>query len=265
MEHFVLNEEFDEAAEKLAKLQKNMDVGKKKARQYNQETKVNVNRLSIYIKNQFFNDFKFKKHCLLFRRDNKIEFQYFEDVDLAKKKYEALGKKDNDWTDEIDMFDDQFEGFIFSSIGPMGNESEDELEEYYKDYDNMKKYLPKPIKRCKITNEQKSELKKLLFACDHPKMGLLLDRMDFFQAEYLDTVDEVLDMLTDLEIPFDITRDKLVTVRDDRDMSWHLVIEVNDDFEELEEEEINELKKQLKEMPENELKKLLNIENEEDD
>jgi hypothetical protein len=263
MEHFVLGEEFNDAAERLAKLQKNMDAGKKKAHQYNKETKVNVNRLSIYIKNQFFNDFKFKKHCLLFRRDNKIEFQYFEDVDLAKRKYEALGKKNNDWTDEIDVFDDPIEGFIFSS---MNNECEDELEDYYKDYDNMKKYLPKPVKRCKITNEQRNELKNLLFACDHPKMGLLLERMDFFQAEYLDIVDEVLDMLIDMEIPFDITRDKLITVRDDRDMSWHLVIEINDDFDnELEDEEINELKKQLKEMPEDELKKLLNVENEEDD
>ena len=47
MEHFVLGEEFNDAAERLAKLQKNMDAGKKKAHQYNKETKVNVNRLSI--------------------------------------------------------------------------------------------------------------------------------------------------------------------------------------------------------------------------
>jgi hypothetical protein len=99
------------------------------------------------------------------------------------------------------------------------------LESYYEDYDNMKKYLPKPIKRCKISKEQKEELKELLFACDHPKLGYLLDRLDSFQSEYLDVVDDVLDMLSETNIDFDITCDRLITVRDDNDMSWHLVIE----------------------------------------
>ena len=83
--------------------------------------------------------------------------------------------------------------------------------------------------------------------------------MDFFQSEYLEVVDEVLDLLAEMEIPFDITRDRLITVRNDDDMTWHLVIEVDDEsFEEdLDDDECQELEEQLKKLSDDELKKLL--------
>jgi len=221
-----LNDDFNESAKELADLQKGINVIKKKLSEFQKEIKVNINRLTVYIINQFFKEYKFSEDIILFRRDNKIEFQKTDVVDLAKKKYEELKESSDDtWLlDELDMIGN--EGILIAIEGSSGKQSDDsELESFYKNYDNIKRYLPKTDKVFEINAKQKSQLKELFFNCDNPKYQFLLDKLESFQSQYLEVVDDVLDMLSTSEYDFNIETDEIITIRNDKDMSWHLVIE----------------------------------------
>lgn len=226
-----LDDDYNDYAKDLADLQKGINTVKKKLLEFQKEAKINVNRLTIYVKNQFYENYKFQDALILFRRDNKIEFQLVEDVNLAKKKYEELKESSDDtWLlDELEMVESN--GILVTIESAPSNNIDSILEPFYQTYDNIKQYLPKPIKECDITAKQKSQLKELLFNCDNPKYQFLLDKLESLQSQYLETVDEVLDMINTSEYDFDIETDELITVRNDKDMTWHLVIETNEGYE----------------------------------
>ena len=223
-----LDDDFNRYAKDLADLQKGINMIKKKLVEFQKEVKVNVNRLTMYIVNQFFKEYKFTKDVILFRRDNKVEFQKTENVDLAKKKYEELKEStDDSWLlDELDLISSEN---ILITIGGEKSDDDSELEYFYQNYDNIKKYLPKTNRVFEINAKQKMQLKELLLNCDNPKYQFLLEKLDAFQNDYLEIVDEVLDNLANSEYEFDIERDEIVTIRDDKDMTWHLAIERNEE------------------------------------
>ena len=220
----VLGDEFNEQAKDLADLQRIIDMTKKKLNAYSKKMKADINRLSMYIINQFFKGYKFEEHIILFRRDLKIEFQKLKDVELAKKKYEELqDAMDDSWLDdELSMVTDN--GLLVSFEDVMSMNDDSDLENYYHEYDNIKKYLPPSKHVYSVSKNQMNELKNLLLKCNNPQYKFLVDKLDSLQSTYLETVDEVLDMIDSYDIYFNIETDEVVTARDDDDMTWHLYL-----------------------------------------
>ena len=220
-----LNVEYDKYAKLLADLQKGLNVVKKKLMEMQKDININANRLVIYITNQFDPTFKFNRDTLLFRKDFKIEIHTLKEVELAKKKFEEFNESvDDAWLlDELDLITNETFAIVLPSH--VINQDDKELEPFYQLYDDIKQYLPKTNKIYDITLNQRKQLKDLIFICKNPQYQYLIEKLEAIQENYLETVDEVLDKLEqDKHYFFDIINDSLITKRDDKDLTWHLVI-----------------------------------------
>lgn len=224
MSKIILDKEYDGYAKNLADIQRLTDICRKKLSEYQKSVKVNINRLTIYIKNQFSKDYSIEKDVLLFRRDNKIEIRTIQEVELAKKKYEEYKDAEDDtWLlKELEMVGNDFDIIPFVITGNDNN-----LEEFYNTYDKIKQYLPETKNVFEISKDQKEKLYNLIKGCDSPQYHFLIEKMETLQESYMDIVDEVLDNLNESEYDFDISADELSTVRNEKDLTWRLVIEKN--------------------------------------
>jgi len=224
MPKIILDKDYDGYAKDLADIQRLTDICRKKLEEYQKSIKININRLTIYVRNQFKSDYLIEKHVMLFRRDDKIEIRTAEEVELAKKKYdEYKDAEDDSWLlKELEMVNSEFD--IIPLV--MMNDGDD-FEEFYNTYDKIKQYLPETKDVYEVTKDQKEKLKELIKSCDSPQYHFLIEKMEALQESYMDIVDEVLDNLNESEYDFDISTDELSTVRNEKDLTWRLVIEKN--------------------------------------
>lgn len=218
IEYTELDSSYNTLAKALANLIKQHTKTQKKIQEIKQQLEVIYNRLEIYIKNEFYDTYCYKKQVFILDKD-KIIFYKQSDMDKAKEAYE-------DYIDEEDDFDKEFEDMYNLDFMDIDQIEEEDSNAYHKMVDFLKKELKKPLYEKDINSKQIKTMNKIISSSLHikEKYNYAQQKLSDLEADYTDCLNEILQQLTeDKKYNFNYDKDELVSVRDEKTMTWHLI------------------------------------------
>ena len=209
-----VDKKYDELASTIAELSKSHDAISKKEKEAKEEFSALLSRLSLYIKNEFWNKYSFKKHTFLITKDEKLRFYDQSEMKIAKAKYDA--EQEVDVMEDYDIFCD--DGF-FENSG-------DSSKKFYDMLDFLQSKLSKLLFECNISQKQRTTLQLLTDNSDkiEQRHKFILQKKDDIESAYADCMADIIDKLTnDKAYDFDFENDEIMSVRDEKTMQWHLI------------------------------------------
>lgn len=228
-DYIQLSDDYNELASDVASITKKHEKLKAKLDEIDAEFTIYLNRLVIYIKNEFWNKYSYKKHTFLIaNNDDKKLIRFFDqkDMKIAKAKY------DSEQEDKKDVLEDDFNFF------------DDDIDDK-KEFDNMIDFLQNNIStvkyECEINHKQENTIQKLTIDTDRieEKYHYAKTIMRDLENDYTDCMSEIISRLEEDEnYDFNMDTDEIMSVRNEETMTWHLI------YYHLDEET---LKQQLKE------------------
>jgi hypothetical protein len=215
-DYIQLNDDYNELASDISSITKKHEKLKAKLDDIDAEFTIYLNRLIIYIKNEFWNKYSYKKYTFLISNEKdgtkKIKFFDQKDMKIAKAKY------DSEQEDKKDVLEDDFNFFC-----------DDDLNDK-KEFDNMIDFLQNNIStvkfECDINHKQENTIRKLTIDTDRLEEHYHYAKtiMQDLESEYTDCMTEIISRLeNDDEYDFNIETDEIMSIRDEETMIWHLI------------------------------------------
>lgn len=230
-----LDSTYDTLAKYVATTSRQIDKTRDKAEEIDKEFQINLNRLSLYIRNEFWDKYSYKRHTFLVTKDNSFKFYSQKKLKIATAKYEAMQE------DEDDNFDKEFSLYFDDEFFDFEAEEEILKKQFEDKITFLEKELGKPLFETKINPKQEKTINKIVTYNKEleKKSNFAHDKVAGLEQEYNDCLQEIVSTLIDDEkYDFDIETDEIMTVRDPKTMIWHLIY-FNADEVDVEEDEEN--------------------------
>lgn len=208
----LLSEDYNRFAKDIAKFTKKHNKLKEKLLEIDEEFQIILNRIVMYTKNEFWNKYNYKKYTFLIAEEesaHQILFIKKDEFEVAHEKYEAMQE------DKKDILEDDF---------CFGN-SDDEEENVNDIINFIQENVSKIYHKCPINYKQENTIKSIIQQVDQleDKQDYIKEIMKEFETDYNDCMGEVFARLEmDNECDFNIDTDELITILDDKTMTWRL-------------------------------------------
>lgn len=216
-EYIQLDSSYDDMAKEIAMITKQHNKLQQKSKELSKELKIKLNQISLYFRNEFWEDYSYKKHIFMIDK-NDLLFYNTKEMKIAQAKYDAT-QEDKDTFDE-DFNSDTEDILDFSST----TKSDDN------EYNNMvtflKKELKEPIFEIKINPKQKITVNRLINRKEKldKKFIYATQQMQYLQQDYGEAIEEIIDRLQeDKKYNFNYDTDEIMSVRDKKTLLWHLI------------------------------------------
>lgn len=218
VEYIKLDSSYDDMARDFAELVRQHSKASKKIEEIKGELDILYNRLTLYCKNEFFNKYSSKKHSFIIEKDT-IYFYKEKDLKRAKQRYE-------DYVNDTYDFDQEFEEMYNMDFMDIDELAQQDNKNYHKMVNFLIKNLGKPEYKCQINAKQKNSLNNIIRSCLNveEKHNYMKQRISDLEADYTDCLNEILHQIQDDDnYEFDYEKDELVSVKDVKTGSWHLI------------------------------------------
>lgn len=217
-----LNSDYDNLAKYIAKIARQIDKVNEKIKELDNDYQIQLNRLELYIKNEFWDKYSIKKHSFLMTTDKHFKFYTQKKMKSATAKYEAV-QEEND----VDDFDEEF-NMLFSEDYGLDFEEEEakKKQQFNEKVEFLEKELGRALFSVEVNSKQENTIGGIILQNEEleEKYRFAKEKLTNLQQEYDDCMNEIVSKLVDdTGYDFNIDTDEIMAVRDEDTMLWHLI------------------------------------------
>lgn len=222
-EYTELNQKkYGAAAESMAKMQRKVNKYIKKNNDICNKVNINLNRLHLYVTNEFCKSYSYKKDTIAFLENNVVEIHNNKKVNIAMIKYQESQENEN--TEDENELEEL--GFFCINEDDLCTNNEENIIVLYDTKKDIRQYLPNVKKSYFLNNKQINTLKQLTekYDASYQKYTFIKSKLDDLEYDYSDMFARMVDELEkDKNYDFDCSKHELIIVRNKKTLEWSLV------------------------------------------